>query len=150
MKHELTPWNPMRGMFPLRGDVDDMFREFFRGFGRMDGADEWAPAADIDEAEDAWLVTADLPGLSQKEISITLRDNVLTIHGERKTEKREKDTKGGTHRTERFAGMFSRSFTLPGGVKTEEVQAKYKDGVLTVTLPKREEAKPKQISVKVE
>ena len=148
MKHELTPWNPMRSMLSLQGNMDDLFRDLLRGFGGMDGTDGWAPASDIEETDDAFVVTADLPGLSQQDISITVRDNILSIHGERKSERKE--GKGARRRVERFAGVFSRSFALPTSVKSDDVQAKYRDGVLTVTLPKREEAKPRQISVKVE
>lgn len=148
MKHEVTAWNPMRSMLSLQGNMDDLFRDLLRGFGGMEGADGWAPASDIEETDDAFVVTADLPGLSQKDISITVRDNVLNIHGERKAERR--DGKGAHRRVERFAGIFSRSFALPSSVKPDDVQAKYKDGVLTVTLPKREEAKPRQITVKTD
>ena len=148
MHHDLTPWNPMRNMISLQDEVHDLFRDFFRDFDRVDRSGMFAPPADIEETPEAYVVTADLPGLTQKEIGIALQDNVLTIHGERKTEKHE--GKGARQRVERFSGMFSRSFALPASVNADAVKAAYKDGVLTVTLPKREEAKPRQITVKVE
>lgn len=146
MKHDLTAWNPMRSMLSLQGNMDDLFRDLLRGFGGMDGVDGWAPVSDVEETDESIVVTADLPGLTRNDISITLRDNILSIHGERKTER--KKGKGAHRRVERFTGIFSRSFALPSPVKADDVQAKYRDGVLTVTLSKKEEAKPRQITVK--
>jgi len=148
MQNELTRWNPMRNMMNLQDEVHDLFRDFFRDADRTGWTGVFTPPADIEETPDAYVVTADLPGMTQKEISITLADHVLTVHGERKSEK--KDGKGTRQRVERFSGMFSRSFILPSSVNPDGVKAAYKDGVLTVTLPKWEEAKPRQITVKVD
>ncbi len=103
---------------------------------------------DIEETEEAFVLTADVPGLAQKDVRITIHDNVLTLQGERREEKTEK--RRGAHRTERLYGTFVRSFPLPSSVDAGNARATYRDGVLTVNLPKREEAKPRQIEVKVE
>jgi HSP20 family protein len=107
----------------------------------------WTPAVDIREQNDAYLVEVELPGLSKDDVKITMENNILTIQGEKKQEKEEK--RGDYHRTERVYGSFQRSFTLPSSVKNDKIEAQYKNGILTVTLPKVEEAKPKAIEVKV-
>ena len=109
---------------------------------------DWAPSVDIEEEEDKYLIKADLPGVDKKDIDVKLENGVLSIRGEKQT---EKETGKGTkrHRTERFHGTFARSFTLPDAVKAEKVDASYKDGVLSLTIPKAEEAKPKSIDIKV-
>lgn len=109
---------------------------------------DWAPSVDIEEQEDKYLIKADLPGVEKKDIEVKYENGVLSIRGEKKT---EKETGKGTkqHRTERFHGTFARSFTLPDAVKADQVDASYKDGVLTLSIPKQEEAKPKSIDIKV-
>lgn len=106
----------------------------------------WMPAVDIRETADSLLLVAELPGMTREDVQITLENNVLSIAGERKF---EKDVKGESyHRLERAFGSFARSFTLPANVKTDKVEAVFKDGVLTVTLPKVEEAKPRRVEIK--
>lgn len=105
----------------------------------------WMPAVDIRETEEAYEVAAELPGMSKKDINITLEDNVLTLSGERRFEKEAE--KENYHRIERAYGTFSRSFTLGSGVDSENVKAAFKDGVLTITVPKREESKPRKIAI---
>ncbi|TNF88433.1 MAG: Hsp20/alpha crystallin family protein [Gammaproteobacteria bacterium] len=109
---------------------------------------DWSPSVDIEEEEDKYVIKADLPGVEKEDIEVKLENNVLSIRGEKKT---EKETGKGTkrHRTERFHGTFARSFTLPETVKADEVDASYKDGVLLLTIPKEEESKPKSIDIKV-
>ena len=109
---------------------------------------DWAPSVDIEEEEDRYLIKADLPGVDKKDIDVKLENGVLSIRGEKQT---ESETGKGTkrHRTERFHGSFARSFTLPDAVKADKVDASYKDGVLSLTIPKEEEAKPKSIDIKV-
>jgi HSP20 family protein len=109
---------------------------------------DWAPSVDIEEAEDKYVIKADLPGVDKKNIDVKLENGVLSIRGEKQT---EKETGKGTkrHRTERFHGTFARSFTLPEAVKSDKVDASYKDGVLLLEIPKAEEAKPKSINIKV-
>ena len=109
---------------------------------------DWAPSVDIEEEEGKYLIKADLPGVDKKDIDIKLENGVISIRGEKQT---EKETGSGTkkHRTERFYGTFARSFTLPEAVKADEVDASYRDGVLYLTIPKAEEVKPKSIDIKV-
>lgn len=107
----------------------------------------WAPSVDILETENEMLLKADLPGVDMKDVDIQLENGTLTLRGERKFESEKKE--GGYHRIERSYGSFARSFTLPETVDAEAVKADYKNGVLTVTLPKKELAKPRQIRVEV-
>ena len=108
---------------------------------------EWAPSVDIIEDEKEWLVKADLPEVKRDDVKVTVENGVLTITGERKFEKEEKNKK--YHRVERSYGSFARSFALPENVEAEKVSAAYKDGLLTVTVAKSEKAQPKQIEVRV-
>jgi len=129
--------------------MNKMFNNFFRG----DIQDEdsafmaWTPAVDIAEHDDEYLVKVELPGVNKEDVKITIESNVLTIRGEKKQEKETK--KENYHRVERNYGSFQRSFTLPSTVKSDKIDASYKDGILSISLPKAEEAKPKQIEVKV-
>ena len=105
----------------------------------------WKPRMDVKETKDAYELMADLPGLSKKDINISLNDDVLTVKGERKSE--EKKEEEGRYYAERNFGSFSRSFKLPNKVDSEKIKAEYKNGVLRLTLPKAEEAKPHEIAV---
>ena len=143
-------WNPEADLF--RGRMDRMFNEMLQNVWGVAPTSEgvapraWAPPVDIRETEEALLLAAELPGLTKEDVEITLDNNVLTLAGERKL---EKDAKGETwHRVERAYGSFSRSFTLPASVRTDRVEAVFADGILTVTLPKMEESKPRRISIK--
>ena len=108
---------------------------------------DWTPALDAQEDKDKYLVTVEIPGLKKEDISVSVHDGVLTVSGERKSEKELKE--GTVHRTERYFGKFSRSVSLPSEVRADKVSAAYKDGVLTIEIPKAEEAKPKTVEVKV-
>ena len=153
----LIRWNPTRDLttFPLetlnmQREINRMFDNFFRGGIQDDGttfASAWTPAVDIAEQDNQYTVKVELPGVSKDDVRITMQDNILTIRGEKKAEKETNET--GYYRTERSYGSFQRSFTLPTHVKSDKIEALHKDGVLTITLPKAEEAKPKQIEVKV-
>jgi len=124
-----------------------MFDGFFRGTQDEDYTiSSWTPAVDIAEHDDEYKVKVELPGVNKEDVKITLESNILTIRGEKKQEKETK--KENYHRVERSYGSF-RSFTLPTTVKSDKIDAVYKDGILSVSLPKAEEAKPKQIEVKV-
>lgn len=143
-------WNPQTHL--LRGRMDRLFNEMLRDYwGPETGSEEvssrvWAPPVDIREGSDALTLTAELPGLTKDDVSITLENNVLTLSGERKF---EKETQGEAyHRIERSYGSFSRSFTLPSTVRTDTVEARFEHGVLTVSLPKQEESKPRKITIK--
>jgi HSP20 family protein len=107
----------------------------------------WAPALDVKEDKDNFIIRAELPGLKREDIEVSLQDGALVISGERKEEKVEEGVE--VHRQERYYGKFQRALTLPEPVSSNKVKADYKDGVLTVTLPKAEEAKPKKIDVSV-
>lgn len=151
---ELTPWNreypAFRGLQSLQQDMNRIFDEFFRGDLLANDslfARDWNPAVDILENNDQFVLKAEIPGMTKDDVKITLENNVLTIRGEKKNETEKKE--GDFHRIERSYGSFERSFTVPGTIKVNEIDAQYKDGVLTLTLPKAEEAKPKSIEVKV-
>jgi HSP20 family protein len=148
-KPELTSWSPLWQLNTLRDEIDRLFEaplaEITRGSQQFLGG--WLPAVDLYEDKNNVIVRAELPGMKKEEIEISLHEGVLTLSGERKGEEEHKDAE--TYRTERFVGRFQRTITLPSPVLADKVTASYKDGVLTVTLPKTEEAKPKQIEVKV-
>lgn len=142
----LKVWEPHRGFRPLHRD----FERFF-GFDQeqTQGLDEasWTPRVDIYETQESYVLNAELPGLKKEEINIDVNDNTLTINGEKKFE--EKVEKDNYVRVERNYGSFSRSFTLSEDVNTEAIKASYKEGVLELTLPKKEESKPKEIKVEI-
>ncbi|MCI0406497.1 MAG: Hsp20/alpha crystallin family protein [candidate division Zixibacteria bacterium] len=127
-------------------DVDRLMSEIFnRDVFRLNG--EWVPVVDMTENKDEVVVRAEVPGMTKEDVSVTLQDNVLTLRGEKKQEKTEREA--SYHRMERSYGSFVRSFNLPTLVQADKAKADYKDGVLTITLPKAEEAKPKEISISV-
>ncbi len=129
---------------------DDLFRSFGMRSSALnsciDGQATWLPAMDIRESKDAYTVTAELPGMSKKDFDIAVEDNVLTISGDRNLETEGEDE--NYHRIERSYGSFKRSFTLPIQVVQDKVDARYKDGILTIALPKAEEAKQRKIEIK--
>ena len=106
----------------------------------------WMPAVDVEETSDAFVFTCELPGLTKEDVGITLENNVLTIRGERRFDDTQENR--NYHRVERAYGAFSRSFTLPSNVKADAVEAAFKEGLLTVTVPKLEEAKPRSIEIR--
>ena len=141
-------WGPIGQLTSVRDELNRLFNSTFGESGRpSDLFGMWTPALDLYEGKDDFVVRAELPGMSKEEIEITLHDGALSISGERKAEERSEESE--THRTERFFGRFQRTLELPKPVKSDEVKAAYKDGILTITLPKTEEAKPKQIEVSV-
>jgi HSP20 family protein len=127
--------------------VNRLFGNVLEHSGEESNLTSWAPAVDIYETEHELVVKADLPEVDPKELDIRVEDNLLTIRGERKFEK--KVTEENYLRVERAYGSFSRSFSLANTVNSEAIKAEYQNGVLTLTIPKREEAKPKQIKVNV-
>lgn len=129
---------------------DRMLDNFFRGGVQDDGSlavSYWTPAVDIAELDNEFVVKVELPGINKDDVKITLESNILTVRGEKKEETNVKEE--NYHRVERTYGSFQRSFKLPATVKGDNIEAMYKDGILTITLPKAEEAKPKQIEVRV-
>lgn len=143
---ELTVGSTFGRLFNLRDELD---RLFDGSFGELSRTSQllgvWNPAVDLYEDKDNIIIKAELPGLKREDIAVSLHDGALSISGERKSE--EKVENAEARRTERFVGRFQRTITLPSSVKGDQVNAQYKDGVLTVTLPKAEEAKPRQIQV---
>jgi HSP20 family protein len=131
----------------MQQEMNRLFDEFFgeRRTEAVEGA--WLPAVDVSETDTELVIRAELPGLTHDNIELNLQDNVLSLKGEKKQE--QKEEKENFHRVERSYGSFSRSFTLPADVKASEIQATFKDGVLVITLPKAEEAKPKKIQITV-
>lgn len=131
--------------------INDLNRAFTAGFPRF--SDEglvkgnWNPTVDVYEDQNGIVLEADLPGVKAGEFELAIENNVLTLKGERKFEKKTED--GNYHRVERSYGSFTRSFTLPSTVDVNNVGADFKDGILKVTLPRREETKPRQIQVQI-
>ena len=142
----LSAWSPMSEMEEMRNEMSRMFGFPF-GRGDADGffGSLWSPAVDIVQEGDHFLVRADLPGMKKDEIEITLNGDTLTISGEKKRESEAKDD--GYYRSERYYGKFSRSLVRPSTVDANKIEASYKDGVLSLTIPKSEEARPKQIKI---
>jgi HSP20 family protein len=137
----ISAWSPLRDHFSR------LFELVYPGRSTAESLGDWSPALDAFEDNDKYVVSLEVPGLKKEDISVVVHDGVLTVSGERKT---EKDVKTGiVHRTERYYGKFSRSVSLPSAVKADKVLANYKDGILTVEVPKADEAKPKSIEVKV-
>ncbi|MBZ5697211.1 MAG: Hsp20/alpha crystallin family protein [Acidobacteriia bacterium] len=139
---------PFRGLSTLHDQVSRLFNEtIFQGRGEESALTTWAPAVDIYETPNELVVKADLPEMQEKDIDVRVENNLLTIRGERKFEKNISED--NYLRVERSYGSFSRSFSLPNTVNTESIHADYKNGVLTVNLPKREESKPRQVKINV-
>jgi HSP20 family protein len=143
----IARFEPFRGVGTLQDQINRLFNESFDRSSQEGSLTTWAPAVDIFETEHALVVKADLPDVKPEDLDIRVENNILTIRGERKFEK--KVTEDKYLRVERSYGSFSRSFSLANTVNTEAIKADYKDGVLTLSIPKREEAKPKQIKVQV-
>jgi len=143
----ITRLQPFRGFSALQDQVNRIFNETVRNQGDESALTAWAPAVDIYETPNELVVKADLPEVDEKDIDVRVENNLLTIRGERKFDKTVSED--NYLRIERTYGAFSRSFSLPNTVNAEAIQAQYKNGVLTVNLPKREETKPRQVKVNV-
>ena len=138
---------PFRGLSTLQDQFNRLFNESFHNHAEESALTSWAPAVDIYETANELVVKADLPEVNEKDIDVRVENNLLTIRGERKLEKSVSEE--NYLRVERTYGAFSRSFSLPNTVNAEAIGAEYKNGTLTVTLPKREESKPRQVKVTV-
>lgn len=148
MAFELAPWRPFRELTTLRDEMDRLWERFSGEWPTLEPVRrEWAPSLDVSETKNNIVVKAEVPGLEPKDIDISLTGGVLTIKGEKKQEKEEKDE--NYHRIERSYGTFTRSVRVPQEVQSDKIEATYKDGVLKITLPKSEEAKKKEIKIKV-
>jgi HSP20 family protein len=145
---ELVPWRPFGELGSFRGEMDRLRNRLFgerplvRAF-----AEEWSPSVDISETKDNFIVKAELPGLESKDVNVSISGDLLIIKGEKKKEEEEKDEHH--YCVERYSGSFQRVFQLPTAVKGDKVEATFEKGVLKVTLPKVEEAKKKEIEIKV-
>ena len=147
----IVRWDPFRELATVQDRMNRMFNDVW-GRNRQPDDDyisgSWMPPVDVRETKDALEIAAELPGLDPKDVEVSLENGVLTLKGSRRF---EKATEGETyHRVERAYGLFERSFSLPTNVDPERVHAVFRHGVLHLTLSKREEAKPKSISIKVE
>lgn len=149
----LIRWRPESELMPrisdLNREMNRLFDSFFRGEVADDGTigSTWSPAVDILEKEDSYVLEAELPGLKKEDVKISVQDNILTLRGEKKDERKE--SRKGYLRMETGYGSFMRSFTLPTTINTSKIEAEFKDGVLKISVPKAEEAKERLIEVKV-
>jgi len=144
----MTRWEPFRGLNSLQEQVNRLFQDNFpRSRSSQAELASWAPAVDIYETENELVVKADLPDVQEKDIDVRVENNTLTIRGERKFSNEVHED--NYLRIERAYGTFTRSFSLPNTVDTEAIKAEYRNGVLSVRMPKREESKPKQIKISV-
>ena len=140
-------WDPFRDLLTLRDKMNRLFEETFslRGEEKDLISGTWSPAVDIYETENSVVLTAELPGMDEKDIQLKIENNNLILKGERKFEKETKEE--NYHRIERAYGAFYRSFTIPTAVDQDRITAEYNNGVLKVTMPKKEEVKPKEIKI---
>ena len=148
----LVRWEPVRELTSLQSEMNRLFNTFFDSpTSSREGNDgatrRWVPAMDLVETDDHFVLRADLPGMSQEDVTIELEDNVLTVSGERKVEHEEK--REGFYRVERTFGHFRRALTLPEGVAPEGIGATFEKGVLEVRIPKPEERKPRRVAIHV-
>lgn len=144
-------WNPFQEMESLL-DRYNQSRGHPLSRGENEGAvtlADWSPTVDIEESDESYLIKADLPGVGKEDISVTFDKGVLGIQGEKKGQKEFEDNGGKRHRTERFSGRFARYFTLPSEIRPDDIDAAYRDGVLSLLIPKANEVKPESIEVAV-
>jgi HSP20 family protein len=146
----LVRWEPVRELNSLQSEMNRLFNTFFdtpTAGGNGGGVRRWVPSMDLVETDEHFVLRADLPGLSEGDVSIELEDNVLTVAGERKSEHEDKNE--GFYRMERSFGQFRRSLTLPDGVDPDGIAARFDKGVLEVRIPKPEERKPRRVAIQV-
>jgi HSP20 family protein len=141
----LVRWDPIRELDSLQGDMNRLFDQFFDVRAGNAASRRWVPAMDLVETDDHLVLRGDLPGLTEDDVDIEIKDNVLTVSGERTAQ--HEDNAEGYHRVERSFGSFSRSLTLPHGVEPEKVEAKFENGVLEVEIPKPAEAKSTRVQI---
>ena len=141
----IVRWEPFRDMIVLEGRLNRLFQQGLGPLRDQESLRAWAPPVDIYETEKEIVLKADLPDVKPEDVDIRMENNTLTLRGERRSEKDVKDE--NYHRVERQYGSFSRTFSLPTTVDADKIDARYESGVLRVVLPKREEARPKQIKV---
>jgi HSP20 family protein len=146
---DLIPWEGKNALARMRKEMDDLWNRFIGGSGWPTFSEAaWGPAVDVKETKDSIVVTAEIPGQDAKDIAISIAGDLLTIRGEKKQEKEEKEET--YHLIERRYGSFSRTIRLSSEVDTEKIKATHKEGVLTITLPKTQKAKEKTVKIEVE
>ncbi len=150
----LIKWNPSRELLNVEREFNKLFNSLGSRFGLMESSENeeyenavWMPLTDITEDKDNFMLRLDLPGVRKDDVKISYNDGQLSISGERKQEKETTDSK--YHRVERAYGKYFRSFTLPSKIREDKIEAEFKDGQLIITVPKAEEAKPKEIPIKI-
>ena len=145
----VTLRRPARNLFQFHNEMGQVFNDLFASPNEPTDETEnrWNPSVDIAETDSGFEVRAELPGVKQEDVNVSVRDNVLTLRGEKRQE--ETDEGKNYRRVERHYGSFQRAFTLPPTVDADAITAAYRDGVLTLTVPKAEEAKPKEIPIEV-
>jgi len=147
----IVKWDPFRNVAALQDRINRIFDESFSRTADVDddiSMSAWKPSVDIYETDEAIILKAELPGINKEDVSVEIKDNVLTLRGERVEDKEIKE--GSYFRKERCFGTFSRAFNLQHRVQPDKIKAKFKDGILEIEIPKPEEEKPKQITVNVE
>ncbi|HEV8152809.1 MAG TPA: Hsp20/alpha crystallin family protein [Solirubrobacteraceae bacterium] len=150
MEMALVRWEPVRELTSLQSEMNRLFNTFFdapTGAGDQGATRRWIPAMDLVEADDHFVLRADLPGLDENDVTLEVDGDVLTVSGERKAEHEQRGE--GFHRIERSYGAFRRSLTLPDGVDAETVSATFDKGVLEVRIPKPEARKPRRVAIRV-
>jgi HSP20 family protein len=145
----IVRWEPFRDLFTTQDRFNRILSQAFSNpFGDEDSKlGSWAPAVDIFETDENLVVKAELPGVNPKDVEVRVEDSTLYLKGQRRFENEVKEE--NYHRVERSYGSFTRTFALPSSINADKVTAEYKDGLLTLTMPKREEAKPKTIKINV-
>jgi len=147
----IVKWDPFRNVAALQDRINRIFDESFSRTADVDddiSMSAWKPSVDIYETDEAIILKAELPGIKKEDVSVEIKDNVLTLRGERVEDKEIKE--GSYFRKERCFGTFSRAFNLQHRVQPDKIKARFKDGILEVEIPKPEEEKPKQITVNIE
>lgn len=143
---KMTRYTPTRTLRDLQREVDDIFDRFFdRGSSNQGSSAVWSPRTDLLETDNSYRIRLDLPGMTKEDITINLQNNTLTVRGERKSERTDEEE--DYVRVERAFGTFHRTFTLPDAVDDQNIEAGYKDGVLTIDVPKTEESTRRQIEI---
>ena len=146
---DLVRWEPFEGLTRIQSRINDLFEDTFGRSRTVQNSANgvWFPPVDILESKDSYLIRAELPGIKKENFNLEVKDGTLTLSGERKFEEAANGVE--YHRVERVSGKFVRSFYLPQTVKSDDIKATYRDGILEVHVPKAEEAKPKQIAISV-
>jgi HSP20 family protein len=144
----LVKWqSPVRSLFNINNDLNNFFEDFFENRPVSTEEGQISPRINVEETENEWLVSAELPGVKREDVRVNYQDGALSISGEKKFEKEDKGK--NYHRVERSYGKFYRSINVNSSILADKIDASFKDGILTINLPKAEEAKPKLIDVKV-